>query len=163
MKGLLLGLIFVSFFVVGEEKQGSAYSVFVDCNDQDTTLCQKAKSGDPIAQLNLGELYDDGELADRDYSKARYWYELSANQGNATAQLYLGVLYASGVTGSVDYDKARSMWELAAKQDNAIAQYNLGQLYAEGRGVKQDDALTRNLFEKSCDNGFRPACDRLKQ
>ncbi|MCW2254825.1 hypothetical protein M2263_000916 [Providencia alcalifaciens] len=26
-----------------------AHAVFIDCNDQYMTLCQKAKSGDPIA------------------------------------------------------------------------------------------------------------------
>lgn len=164
MKRLLLGLIFVSSFVVGEEKQGSGYSIFVDCSDRDMTLCQRAKNGDAIAQLNLGQSYDDedGGLSDIDYSKAKYWYELSANQGNTTAQLHLGILYAGGFMGSVDYDKARNLWELAAKQDNAIAQYNLGQLYAEGSGVKQDDTSAKDLFKKSCDNGFRSACYRLQ-
>ncbi|WP_413492787.1 tetratricopeptide repeat protein [Morganella psychrotolerans] len=139
-----------------------AYAGSVDCKDKDIALCQKATNGDAIAQLKLGDLYVDAKLdyADKDYNKAKYWYDLSANQGNADAQLNLGILYTSGILGSVDNDQARKYWEMAAKQNNAVAQYNLGQLYFEGRGIKQDNALAKDFFEKSCKNGFPLGCDR---
>lgn len=38
------------------------------------------------AQRNLGVLYHRGNGVSQDYDKAKYYYELAANQGNACAQ-----------------------------------------------------------------------------
>jgi uncharacterized protein len=43
---------------------------------------------------NLGELYEKGEGVTQDYTKARQWYQRSADKGNADAKQALSRLAA---------------------------------------------------------------------
>jgi Sel1 repeat len=45
-----------------------------------------AEQGDVKAQVNLGEMYDRGELGKPDYAAAAKWWRRAAEQGNAEAQ-----------------------------------------------------------------------------
>ncbi len=50
-------------------------------------LVQQAKSGDVIAQNNLGDAYYYGNDVDQDFGKALEWFKKAAAKGNADALL----------------------------------------------------------------------------
>ena len=50
--------------------------------DVNTTL-QKAKAGDPVAQIALGLMYNDSRGVPQDYKKATEWFTKAAKQGDA--------------------------------------------------------------------------------
>ena len=57
-------------------------------------LFQKAASeGNPQAQVNLANIYDDGDGVPRDFDKARYWYKRAIRNGMPEAAYNLGVSY----------------------------------------------------------------------
>ncbi len=97
-----------------------------------------AEAGDPLAQYNLGVLYEAGQGVVQDPVEAVKWYRLAADQGLGSAQYNLGLAALLG-RGLGQDDRAAAKWfESAAAQGVALAQYNLGVLYASGRGVAQD-------------------------
>ena len=78
------------------------------------------------AQYNVGVAYDRGEKVKVDYTEARKWYELAAQQGFAEAQCNLGVLYFNGDGEPKDVVEAYKWFTLAARQGvpKAIADRN---------------------------------------
>jgi len=70
-------------------------------------------------------MYRRGQGFKRDYDKAFYWYQKSANQGYASAQLNLGNMYYAGFGVAKDFNKARYWYLKAAAQGNTNAQHNL--------------------------------------
>jgi len=97
-----------------------------------------AQQGNATAQLNIGDLYNEGHAVPQDYQEAARWYRLAGEQGNAWAQLNLGVLYGKGQGVPQDYKEAAHWYRLAAEQGNAWAQSNLGVMYVEGQGLPRD-------------------------
>ena len=55
-----------------------------------------AQDGNAIAQFNLGVLYTQGQIIQKDYRIAVQWYLAAAEQGHAQAQANVGLLYADG-------------------------------------------------------------------
>ncbi|MBR3570725.1 MAG: toll/interleukin-1 receptor domain-containing protein [Oscillibacter sp.] len=97
----------------------------------------------------------------RDYAKARDYYERAAVKGNADALCGLGVLYDNGNGVQRDYAKARDYYERAAVKGNANALFELGVLYYGGNGVQQDYAKARNYWEEAAAKGKTIALYRL--
>ena len=59
-------------------------------------------------------------------------------------------------------EEAVKWFRLAADQGLAEAQYNLGVAYSTGNGVKLNKATAKAWYQKACANGYKPACDVLK-
>ena len=59
---------------------------------------------------------------ERDYQKAKEYYQLAADQGLAVAQFRLGRLYRVGKGVKQDLKRARDYFELAANQGYTDAQ-----------------------------------------
>ena len=57
---------------------------------------EAAKSGDPEAQTNVGEIFEKGLGLTPDFEAAAEWYRRAAEQGHAPAQINLGQLYEIG-------------------------------------------------------------------
>ena len=55
-------------------------------------MVQKTGRAGAKAQLNLGNMYCNGDGVEQDYTEAVVWYRKAAEQGNAGAQFNLGVL-----------------------------------------------------------------------
>ena len=93
----------------------------------------------PVAQYNLGRMYEDGTGV-KDHTEAVRLYRLAADQGYAKAQCNLGVMYTDGTGTRVPQDRteAARWFRLAADQGDAYGQYNLGVMYKRGTGVPQD-------------------------
>ncbi len=52
-----------------------------------------AEQGDPIAQYNVGVMYDEGTGVDRDAAKVIKWWRKAADQGHVMAQHNLAMVF----------------------------------------------------------------------
>ena len=87
-------------------------------------LKQRAKQGDPLAQLTLGNMYKKGTGVSKNLKKAHKWIKKAAEQGLAHAQLTLGL------NKSIENDTEAWRWmKKAAEQGLPQAQFTLGFIY----------------------------------
>jgi uncharacterized protein len=122
-------------------------------------LIEQARSGDGLAQLNLGLAYANalGGLP-TDGTQAVYWFRKAAEQGYAEAQYNLGEAYARGLGElSMDYTQALYWYRKAAEQGYPDAQYAVATLYAQGQGVLQNDAEAALWLRKAAEQGVANA------
>ncbi|MBR3570897.1 MAG: toll/interleukin-1 receptor domain-containing protein [Oscillibacter sp.] len=93
----------------------------------------------------------------RDYVKAKEYYERAAAKGNAGALYGLGAIYSNGYIASIDYAKALDYYEQAAGKGHAGAMSNLAYHYENGLGVKRDYVKAREYYEKAAAQGYETA------
>lgn len=86
-------------------------------------LLNLAKSGDAIAQYNLGNLYNKGEDIEKNHAVAAMWFQLSAEQGFAESQASLGALYLSGKGVVKNVNFAIYWYEKAASQSHTYIKH----------------------------------------
>jgi TPR repeat protein len=132
---VLLGIISLRQSVA-QEQASSRDPLSADKINQ---VQMRAQAGDPVAQLNLGRAYDDGNGVSQSDSKAVKWYRAAAEQGNATAQNNLGLMFRSGRGVQQDKAEALNWYHKAAKQKNSNAMFNLGTAYYNGDGIPVND------------------------
>jgi uncharacterized protein len=97
-----------------------------------------AEQGHATAQIDLGNMYRNGQGVAQDYAEAVRWYHRAAEQGNARAQAKLGLIYKQGHGVEQDYGETVKWYRRAAEQGHADVQSNLGTMYANGQGISQD-------------------------
>ncbi len=107
-----------------------------------------ANQGNPEAQYQLGNLYENSQLP-KDYKAAAHWYHKSAQQGSAKAQARLGVFYAEGMGVKKSANEALLWSGQAALQNNGDAQFWLGLQYKLGDAIPQNDTLARGWLTKA--------------
>ena len=73
----------------------------------------------------LGLLYSLGQGVERDYVKARDWFEKAAHKDEMGAMINLGVLYENGQGVERDYAKAGESYEKAADKGDESAKAHL--------------------------------------
>jgi len=126
------------------------------------TYRPRAEAGDPIAQYNLGVLYNEGMGTPRNYKEAHKWFSMAAKQGDPDAQNNLGIMYYEGQGVGKNYSLAFHWYNLAAEQGHYAAQYNLGIMYEQGIGTQKNRAKAKQCFILSANLGYPPAKQRLK-
>jgi TPR repeat protein len=72
-----------------------------------------AESGNPDAQINLANMYFDGQGVPQDYAESVKWYLSAADQGSVDAQIALGFLYEYGDAVPLDFVQAHKWFDLA--------------------------------------------------
>ncbi|MEM8771540.1 MAG: hypothetical protein AAGD92_07820 [Pseudomonadota bacterium] len=92
-------------------------------------LEEAALLGHPPSQLQLGEFHKNGQFVDQDLTKARNWFERSANGGNVLAMHRVGVMTARGEGGPASSTEAVAWFESAGNRGLVDSQYNLGAIY----------------------------------
>jgi len=133
--------------------------------DELSELEARAKSGDAVAQYNLGIFYDNKEgktKARIKYQKqAVDWYTKAAEQGLASAQFSLGRMYVNG-KGTTRNVELGISWQLkAAEQGLAGAQFAIGRRYFSGAGLAQDYQQAVDMFLRAAEQGFVNAQNQL--
>ena len=73
-----------------------------------------AENGNPDAQINLANMYFDGNGVPQDYKESVKWYLFAADQGSVDAQIALGFLYEYGDAVPQDYIQAHKWFDLAS-------------------------------------------------
>lgn len=86
--------------------EGHLFDAFQD-------LLPLAKQGNPEAQYELAGFYHWGRVGAANFTKARDWYQRSANQGNVDAMIGLAIMYAAGNGGPVD-KRTAAKWLVTA-------------------------------------------------
>ena len=79
-----------------------------------------AQAGDPLAQVDLGRMYDRGVGVAPDDAESAVWFRKAALQGYAIGQFNLGLAYHKGRGVALDYVQAARWTELAAVQGYAV-------------------------------------------
>ncbi|KAL7720403.1 hypothetical protein QTN25_002440 [Entamoeba marina] len=107
------------------------------------------KTNNPKAYNELGNIYYDGIIIEKDIKKAIEYYENAGNQNDVDALNNLGKIYQDGDGVQKDIKKAIEYYEKAANQNFSYALFNLGILYRDGDGVKKDIKKSIEYFEKA--------------
>ena len=125
-------------------------------DDFDNDYLEKEETS---AEENLlsGELYYLGKNVERDYYKAKEYFEKAANAGNEHAESYLGLFFEKGYGGDKDIDKALYWYKKAALRGNIFAQYSLGFIYYEGEEVERNLEYAFKWYKEAAEKGFAPA------
>ncbi len=96
-------------------------------------LQDAARRGDADAQLNLGYMYETGQIGGMpDYAASMKWYLKAAAQGNSSAMNNIGWAYHQGLGVEPDQYKAREWFERAVAGGCIYAMSNLGIAYLNG-------------------------------
>jgi serine/threonine protein kinase len=124
---------------------------------------QAADLGDTRAMEDLGEIFIEGNVVDKNEKEAEKWFRKGADQGNTSSMLSLGGMYELG-NGVEQSDKQAADWyRKAAGAGNPAAMFNLGRFYEEGTGVARDVAKAKELYQKAAALGDQEAQKRLDQ
>src|SRR4030066_2782 len=78
-----------------------------------------AEQGNPLAQHNLGLMYEEGRGVPQDYAEAMKWYRRAAERGISGAQHNRGAMYERGEGVPQDYVMAHMWYTLAASRYSA--------------------------------------------
>ena len=111
-----LGSLFIALVFCGTAVAVEDGLLAVDRGDYATALRllrPLAEEGNQEAQINLGNMYFDGNGVPLDYAQSVKWYLLAADQGNTDAQIALGFLYKYGEAVRLDYVQAYKWFDLA--------------------------------------------------
>ena len=108
-----------------------------------------AQAGDPVAQFNIGILFEQGRGAAQDPAEAMRWYLRAAKTGDVVSQFKLGLIYAEGEGFSQNYSEAAKWYLLAAESNHVRAQFRVGTMYANGQGLPQDLGLATAWYERA--------------
>lgn len=113
-----------------------------------------AESGDGIAQLILGWMYQDGIKTGANPGSAIHWYEEASRQGIAHAGYALyGMLYAV----ENDRDAAIDWLHKAAEAGLVAAQAELGMYYRSHSDEENAAELGFRWMKTAADEGYAPA------
>lgn len=128
---------------------------------------EKAEQGDVemqyfVANTNYTGRYE-GEEVIEDRAKAFHFYKKAANQGHAESQTNLAIMYREGEVVRQNISEYIKWLKKAAAQKETRAQALLGIAYENGTGVTRNDAIAKEWYGKSCDNGNLDGCQDYKR
>lgn len=131
---------------LGDEilKEVALYTAKIDGEMQKVkdfrAVVKKAENGNVEAMMELASK----ENSNKNYSKAAYWYEKSAQKGDSYAMYSLGDLYEYGNLGTKDIEKAIQWYEKSAQKKYPQAMEKLGYIYYNG-----EDKVLAEDYEKA--------------
>jgi len=101
-------------------KNGTDTKLMTKKGSEQIELFSKAcNSGDAKGCFKLGYIYNTGKGVEKDYIKARKYYEISCNAGYARACTRLGLLYGEGKGVKKDINKAIIFFKKACEGGHA--------------------------------------------
>ena len=122
-----------------------------------TNYEKAAQKNSPEAAYKLGLLYYKGEVIDKDYSKAFFYFENSAGRNFPESISYLGLCYKYGYGVEIDYSKMVKFYNLAIDLGSISAPNRLGLCYLYGVGVIEEKKQAFKLIKQAVDKGYAPA------
>ena len=99
-----------------------------DYNEAINWYREAAENEDPLAQNNLGWMYQQGLGVEQSLEISAYWCEEAAKQGYEIAQYNLGWMYENGKGVDKDYDQAAIWYKKAADPGDEQAKDKLTSL-----------------------------------
>lgn len=116
-------------------------------------LKEKAASGDPAAQRQLGWIYQTGDGVTKDLVQSLEWYKKAALQGYAIAQNDVGCAYNRALGVEQNFAEAIKWFRMSADQGYSFGQYNLAQIYYSGNGTPVNYPEAVKWFSKAAEQG----------
>jgi TPR repeat protein len=113
----------------------SAAPASIPSQQEISELKVKAESGDPKAQVKLGQFYEDGTGLPVNHAAAVNWYRRAAEQKDPAAENNLGIMYRLGQGVDKDLKESVQWFRKAARQGYPNGCFNLGTAYYNGDGV----------------------------
>ena len=99
---------------------------------------------DPDVQNNIGSIFENGIMIEKDIHKAVFWYERAAAQGDDLAKSNLADILRKGSQG---YPKdLKRAFELYKSCGLPYAHYRVGEFYEHGWGVEQNIAEAKRYY-----------------
>jgi uncharacterized protein len=126
-------------------------------------LIQKANSGDPVAEQEVGLRYLFGRDFPADTVKAAFWIKKAADQGLLTAKYNLAILTNNGWGVEWNPFEAYRLFLSAAKGDMVEAEYMVGLTYVDDLVVPRDWNTAYAYLTKAAAQGFKPAKEVLAE
>ncbi len=124
-----------------------------------------ANQGNPLAQYNLGVMYEFGQGIAANDSQAVAWYRRAADQGDADAQHALGLMYEDG-NGVARNDTLAAKWyRRAARQGIAEARTALARVEKYIADERNQKRLSIMRFQEQVSDANAPPereCRALK-
>ncbi len=120
-------------------------------------LYERAKKGDPQAELEMGLRYAQGDGFIKNAKEAVLWFAKAAKHGSGEGQYQMGLALLDGEGVVQDFRAAFAWIEKPAKKGYAPAQYTLGELYRFGTGVEMDKAKAYLWFNLAAAQGLDEA------
>ena len=122
-------------------------------------LRKLAEQGNSYAQYELGEVYYEGKLVEKNIQTAVEWFEKAADDYKEKfSQMKLGRMYEFGDGVEQDYMKAIEYYERAAftspLQNEAL--YRLALFYLNGFGYEQNFEYAASMFEVLLNDEYIP-------
>ncbi|VYU67695.1 sel1 repeat family protein [Clostridium tertium] len=140
-----------------ESKDGLSFLDFDDIEDNPLEDSLEDEEISSEEYLLTGELYYLGKNVDKDYNKAKEYFEKAAKEGNEHAESYLGLFYEKGYGGEKNMEKALYWYKKAALKGNIFSQYSLGYIYYEGKDVEKNSQYSFKWYMEAAESGFAPA------
>src|SRR5262245_45032463 len=81
----------------------------------------KAEQGNAAAEVSLGHIFRDGQIAKRDPIAAAKWFYMAAQQGFSGGQANLADSYSMGRGVLLDYEEAYFWYSLAIASSERLA------------------------------------------
>jgi hypothetical protein len=116
-------------------------------------LLEAASWGEPQAQFQLAQNYEDEESDDYDPQLAFEYYQKASEQGHLAALTFFGRCHESGTGTPIDLTQSIACFEKAVQQDYPLAMHCLGECYFEGRGVVANPSKGIELFRRGAELG----------
>jgi len=109
-----------------------------------------AEQGNAGAQLNLGQLYRQGQGVPQDYKEAMKWYHRAAEQGYGIAQNNLGYMYGKGDGVPQDNVQAHMWFIIAGASGDKSAMSNRDKVaeVMTPAEIAESQTLAREWMEK---------------
>jgi uncharacterized protein len=126
-------------------------------------LREKANSGNPFAQHELGLRYLIGKDYSPDTLKAAYWIQKAADQNLLPARYNLGILLNNGWGIPWNPFEAYRHFQYAARHGMKESQYVYGLLLTDNLTVPRNDVEAFRWIRTSADSGFAPAREMLAE
>lgn len=114
-------------------------------------LAEKGSTSDIFA---VGIMYLNGYGVEKNFDKARYYFEKAAALNVKYAMIFLGEMYEKGFGVEKNLDKAREYYENVAASgkgmtDTAEAILKLAEMYEEGNGVTKNLETARDFYKRA--------------
>ena len=120
-------------------------------------LIKSAELGYAISQYDVAVYFYNGELAEKDFSKATYYWFLAAKQGYLDAIVQLGVLLCEQENYKLAYD----IFKIAEKMGSCLAKGYLGVMLSQGLGMEADYQKGYETLKESILDGETWICQRV--
>lgn len=124
------------------------HSKLQDYQKAEQFLLSESQNGNVLATHDLGKLYSNDKLGEKDLEKSQRYYsealkvfheiEPTVSKLKSYVQYRIGKMYCYGLGTWQDYSQAFDWFLKSAEQGNRFAQFSLADLYYYGNGVEKE-------------------------